>query len=161
MKELREAEDWAVDSETDKILKSEHPWEEEEEKEEEEDLAGPVYNNSIFMNKKIAIPVDENGILDSHFGHCKFFALLDIKDNTIVSEEMVNPPPHEPGVLPKWLAGKGVTDVLAGGMGHKAIKVFNYNDVNVFVGAPKLAAQELAKGFLEKSIEFTANYCDH
>ena len=113
------------------------------------------------MNKKIAVPVDENGILDSHFGHCKFFALLDVEDSTIVANKIVSPPPHEPGVLPKWLAKKGVTDVLAGGMGHKAIQIFNYNDVNVFVGAPKLEAQDLAKGFLEKSIEFTANYCDH
>lgn len=51
--------------------------------------------------------------------------------------------------------------MLAGGMGNKAIQIFNYNNVNVFVGAPKLEASELAYGFLNKSIEFTANYCDH
>lgn len=113
------------------------------------------------MNKKIAIPVDENGILDGHFGHCKFFALLDTEDKKIVAEEKVVPPPHEPGVLPKWLAEKGVSDVVAGGMGHKAIQIFNDNNVNVFVGAPKLTAHELAEGFINKTIEFTANYCDH
>jgi predicted Fe-Mo cluster-binding NifX family protein len=59
------------------------------------------------------------------------------------------------------LAEKGVTDVLAGGMGHKAIQIFNYNNVNVFVGAPQIAAEELVQGYLEKTIEFTANYCDH
>jgi len=114
-----------------------------------------------MMNKTIAVPVDEKGILDGHFGHCKFFALLQTKDQDVVAEELVKPPPHEPGVLPKWLANQGVTDVLAGGMGHKAIQIFNYNDVNVFVGAPKLSAKDLVKGFLEKSIEFSANYCDH
>lgn len=113
------------------------------------------------MNKKIAIPINENGILDGHFGHCKFFALFDIEDNNIVSEEKVVPPLHEPGVLPKWLAEKGTTDVLAGGMGHKAIQIFNYNNVNVFIGSPKLSAKELVQGLLEESIEFTANYCDH
>ncbi len=113
------------------------------------------------MKKKIAVPVDENGVLDGHFGHCKFFALIDVEENNIVAKEMVTPPPHEPGLLPKWLAEKGVNDVLAGGMGHKAIQIFNYNDVNVFVGAPQLSADELVKGFLNKSIEFTANYCDH
>lgn len=113
------------------------------------------------MNKKIAIPVNENGILDAHFGHCKFFALLDIKNGIITTEEKVVPPPHEPGVLPKWLAGQGVTDVIAGGMGARAIQIFNYNNVNVFVGAPQLSAEILAQGFIEKSIEFTANYCDH
>ena len=113
------------------------------------------------MNKIIAVPVDEKGILDSHFGHCKYFALLHVEDENVVSEELLTPPPHEPGVLPKWLAKKGVTDVLAGGMGHKAIQIFNYNDVNVFVGAPKLSAKDLTIGFLENSIEFSANYCDH
>ena len=113
------------------------------------------------MSTKIAIPVDENGILDGHFGHCKYFALLDVEETTITNEERVTPPPHEPGVLPKWLAEKGVTDVLAGGMGQKAIQIFNYNNVNVFVGAPKLSATELVKGYIENTIEFTANYCDH
>lgn len=113
------------------------------------------------MSKKIAIPVDESGILDGHFGHCKYFALLDIEDTTIVNEERLTPPTHEPGVLPKWLAEKGVTDVLAGGMGHKAIQIFNYNNVNVFVGAPQLSAGELVQGYLNETIEFTANYCDH
>lgn len=113
------------------------------------------------MDKKIAIPVNEDGILDAHFGHCKFFNLFDIKGDAIVAEDKVTPPAHEPGVLPKWLAEQGVTDVLAGGMGHKAIEIFKYNNVNVFVGAPKLQASEIANGFLTKSIEFTANYCDH
>jgi len=113
------------------------------------------------MNKNIAVPVDEKGILDSHFGHCKFFAILQVEDKNIVSEELLTPPPHEPGVLPRWLAEKGVTDVLAGGMGHKAIQIFNYNDINIFVGAPKLSANELVEGFLEESIKFSANYCDH
>ena len=113
------------------------------------------------MQKKIAIPVDENGVLDAHFGHCKYFALLETDDKTIVSEKRVTPPPHEPGVIPRWLAEQGVTDVLAGGMGQKAIQIFNYNDVNVFVGAPKQTAKELGLGFLNSSIEFTANYCDH
>nr|WP_321356962.1 NifB/NifX family molybdenum-iron cluster-binding protein [uncultured Draconibacterium sp.] len=113
------------------------------------------------MSKKIAVPVDESGILDGHFGHCKYFALLDVEETTIVNEERATPPPHEPGVLPKWLAEKGVTDVLAGGMGHKAIQIFNYNNVNVFVGAPQLSATELVQGYLQETIEFTANYCDH
>lgn len=113
------------------------------------------------MEKKIAVPVDENVILDGHFGHCKYFALFDIVNNEIESVLKVTPPPHEPGVLPKWLADKGVTDVIAGGMGQKAIQIFNYNTVNVFVGAPKLSASDLVTGFIEKSIEFSANYCDH
>ncbi|MCF8224354.1 MAG: NifB/NifX family molybdenum-iron cluster-binding protein [Bacteroidales bacterium] len=113
------------------------------------------------MTKKIAVPVNEHGILDAHFGHCRFFALLEVNNGEVVSEMHVAPPPHEPGVLPKWLAEQGVTDVIAGGMGQRAIQIFNHHGVNVFVGAPLRSAPELAEGLLKKTLSFTANYCDH
>lgn len=113
------------------------------------------------MDRKIAVPVDVNGILDGHFGHCKYFAVFTEEKNTIISEEKLIPPPHEPGILPRFLAGHGVTDVIAGGMGHRAIQIFNQAGVNVFVGAPQTQGRQLAEGFLNKTIEFTANYCDH
>ena len=113
------------------------------------------------MSKKIAIPIDDNGVLDAHFGQCHYFALHKVEGEEIVSEEIVQPPPHEPGVLPSWLADLGVTDVLAGGMGNRAIQLFNQYGVNVFVGAPKIKAKELVNGYLNNSIEFSANYCDH
>lgn len=113
------------------------------------------------MKKKIAIPVDNQDILDAHFGHCAFFAVLNLENETIVSEERLTPPPHEPGLLPKWLAEKGISDIIAGGMGQKAIQLFNQNGVNVFVGAPKLSAKELIEAYLQNSLTFSANYCDH
>jgi predicted Fe-Mo cluster-binding NifX family protein len=113
------------------------------------------------MDKKIAIPIDSSGRLDEHFGHCEFFSLIKVKNGTIISEEQIVPPPHEPGLLPKWLSEKGVSDIIAGGMGQRAIQLFNHFGVNAFVGAPKLSAQELVKGFLEESLNFSANYCDH
>ncbi|MGM0621437.1 MAG: NifB/NifX family molybdenum-iron cluster-binding protein [Bacteroidota bacterium] len=113
------------------------------------------------MKKKIAVPANDNSVLDAHFGHCKFFVLAETNGEEITAEETVQPPPHEPGVLPAWLAENGVTDVLAGGMGNRAIQLFNQNGVNVFVGAPKLEARELISGFLNNSIQFSANYCDH
>ena len=113
------------------------------------------------MKKIIAVPVDNNGELDAHFGHCKFFAMHKIENGEITSEEKLVPPPHEPGVLPKWLAEKGATDIIAGGMGQKAIQIFNANKVNVFVGAPTQVAKELVESFLKEELQLTSNYCDH
>jgi predicted Fe-Mo cluster-binding NifX family protein len=113
------------------------------------------------MKKKIAVPVDNNGMLDGHFGHCKFFSIFQTDEDSILTEERLIPPAHEPGVLPQWMADLGVTDVLAGGMGNRAIQLFNQNNVNVFVGAPQLNASDLVIGFLNQAIEFNANYCDH
>jgi len=113
------------------------------------------------MSKKIAIPVDDAGILDGHFGHCKFFAIINEENGKIISEEKIIPPPHEPGLLPKWLAEKGVTDIIAGGMGQMAIQLFNQSGVNAFVGAPQISAKELALGYLGSTLSLTANYCNH
>lgn len=112
------------------------------------------------MKKKIAVPV-KNGILDGHFGHCSHFALINVDGKDIVAEELIAAPPHEPGILPPFLANLGVTDVIAGGMGNRAIQIFNQHSVNVFVGAPEMKAKDLVVGFLNESLSFSANYCDH
>lgn len=110
--------------------------------------------------KLIAIPTTE-GQLDAHFGHCKQFAMVDIENNEIKEINYLDAPPHQPGLLPPWLAERGATDIIAGGMGQRAIQLFNEQGVNVFVGAPKLSPEELVVGLLQETLQFTANYCDH
>jgi predicted Fe-Mo cluster-binding NifX family protein len=112
------------------------------------------------MKRKIAIPL-ENGILCSHFGHCQQFAIINVERNSISGETFVTPPPHEPGLLPAWLAEKGVTDVIAGGMGQRAIDLFNQQKINVFVGAPIKKSKDLANDLLNNTLSAGANYCDH
>lgn len=112
------------------------------------------------MKKRIAVPTSE-GVLDAHFGHCAQFAMVDIENSEVKEVSYITPPPHQPNILPPWVAEQGATDIIAGGMGQRAIHLFNENGVNVFVGAPKLTPEELVKGFLDKSLSFSANYCDH
>jgi len=112
------------------------------------------------MKKHIAIPL-ENGILCSHFGHCEQFAIIDATDSIISEVSFVTPPPHEPGLLPAWLAEKGITDVIAGGMGQRAIDLFNQQNINVFVGAQIKSHTELVNDLLNNSLAAGANYCDH
>lgn len=112
------------------------------------------------MKKLIAVPVN-NGILDAHFGHCTHLAIFELDNNSIIGESLMNAPPHEPGLLPKLLSEKGVTDIIAGGMGQKAIQLFQQAGVNAFVGAPQLEAKKLIEGFINQTIQFNANYCDH
>jgi len=112
------------------------------------------------MKKRIAIPL-EDGILCSHFGHCQQFAIIDTDNTSVTGETLVTPPPHEPGLLPGWLAEKGVTDVIAGGMGQRAITLFNEQKINVFVGAPIKKSKDLANDLLNNTLSAGANYCDH
>jgi predicted Fe-Mo cluster-binding NifX family protein len=112
------------------------------------------------MNRKIAIPV-ENGVLSAHFGHAKEFALVEIKDGKVIKNDSLVPPPHEPGVLPKWLGEQQATDILAGGMGQKAIQLFLENKINVFVGVAQKPVLALVDDLLNNTLESGANYCDH
>lgn len=112
------------------------------------------------MKKKIAIPI-ENGILSEHFGHAKLFSVIQVEDGVIQKEELLVPPPHEPGSLPKWINEIGATDVLAGGLGKKAIQLLLDNNINVFVGVEKKETIELVKDLLNNTLSAGANYCDH
>ena len=110
--------------------------------------------------KRIAIPL-ENGRLCSHFGHCEQFAIIDVENNTITGEELLTPPPHEPGLLPAWLAQKGVTDVIAGGMGQRALDLFAAQNINVNVGAQTKKPGDLVNEWINKTLQTGANVCDH
>jgi len=109
---------------------------------------------------KIAIPV-VNGQLNNHFGHTQEFYVYEVEDDSLVSESALTPPHHEPGVYPKWLAGLGVTDVIASGMGQKAIVLFNQNKINVFVGVPVKSPKELVQDYINGILETSDNCCDH
>lgn len=111
---------------------------------------------------KIAIPT-ENGQLNLHFGHCKTFEIIevDIKENKIIKEETIDAPPHEPGLLPKWLAERNVNIIIAGGMGKRAQDLFSQNNIQVVLGAPVDSAQNLVHQFLENTLVSGENICDH
>lgn len=111
---------------------------------------------------KIAIPV-ANEKLCMHFGHCEQFAILEVdeKEKKIVNKDMKTPPPHEPGVIPRWVGQEGVDLVIAGGMGKKAQEIFNANGVKVLVGAPVGSPEEIVMAYLNGTLTTGANACDH
>ena len=114
----------------------------------------------LNMNKCIAIPM-ENGMLCAHFGHCQQFAVVKIEDSKIVEIAEYTPPEHIPGLYPKWVTQFGTTDVIAGGMGQKAVDLFNEQNINVFVGAPQKSAKELVEDFVADKLSLSGNYCNH
>lgn len=111
---------------------------------------------------KIAIPL-ANGSLTEHFGHCQTFALVDVDSASkkITSTTEVVPPPHEPGLYPAWLAERGVTHIIAGGMGQRAQGLFQQSGIQVVIGAPERPVEEIVGLFLAGSLLTGANPCDH
>ena len=111
---------------------------------------------------KIAIPM-VNGQLSMHFGHCEEFALVEVDENEkkILKIEKLTPPPHEPGVLPKWLNEQGANVIIAGGMGSRAQDLFAEQSIQVVVGATGGTVEELTNSFLNNSLKTGDNLCDH
>ncbi|MCL4204130.1 MAG: NifB/NifX family molybdenum-iron cluster-binding protein [Pirellulaceae bacterium] len=111
---------------------------------------------------KIAIPVSA-GRLCSHFGHCEQFALVEIDEATRQPKPAVflTPPPHEPGVLPRWLHEQGAQVVIAGGMGQRAQQLFGDAGIQVVVGADSETPAELVEAYLDGSLTSGQNPCDH
>ena len=109
---------------------------------------------------KFAIPLAE-GKLTAHFGHCQEFALVYVEGNKITNKETKVPPPHEPGVLPRWLHQQGTNVIIAGGMGARALELFAENGIKVLTGAPSLAPEELVQQYLDSELQTGFNMCDH
>jgi predicted Fe-Mo cluster-binding NifX family protein len=86
---------------------------------------------------------------------------VDNESKTITKGELLTPPPHEPGVLPRWLAEKGANVIIAGGMGARAQSLFTENGIKVVVGAQPGDPEEIVKTYLDGKLTVGQNICDH
>ncbi|MDD3150388.1 MAG: NifB/NifX family molybdenum-iron cluster-binding protein [Candidatus Gastranaerophilales bacterium] len=111
---------------------------------------------------KFAIPTN-NGQLCLHFGHCEVFTFIEADEKTkeILNKEELTPPPHEPGVLPAWLAEKSVNVVIAGGMGSRAQQLFAEQGIKVIVGSMETIPEKMVVLYLNNALESGINACDH
>ncbi|MCX7020032.1 MAG: iron-sulfur cluster carrier protein MrpORP [Candidatus Sumerlaeota bacterium] len=114
------------------------------------------------IHMRIAIPL-ANGKLAMHFGHCECFALVDVdpKERKILKREDIDAPPHQPGLLPPWLAERGANMIIAGGMGQRAKALFAEQGVEVVVGARADTPENLVGEYLDGTLKVGENACDH
>lgn len=108
---------------------------------------------------KIAVPAQGNSVCP-HFGHCEQFVVAEVDGEKVVGRENIAAPPHEPGLLPRFLADKGVNVVIAGGMGSRAQQLFSQQNIKVITGASGLI-DDLLAAFLKGKLTTGPNVCDH
>jgi len=89
--------------------------------------------------------------------------MFDVDENTgeIIGKELVPSPGHQPGFLPGWLAEQGVSAIIAGGMGPRAVGLFEENRVEVILGAPEDDAEQVVEAYLAGGLQTGENICDH
>ncbi len=111
---------------------------------------------------KIVVPVLNKQVC-LHFGHCQVFSFFDIDENTLTikGRNDLEPPPHEPGVLPRWVKEQGGDLVLAGGIGQRAQDLFRQNGVEVVMGLVETDPEKAVQSYLDKTLKIGSNPCDH
>lgn len=108
---------------------------------------------------RIAVPT-EAGVLAGHFGRCEHFTIFDVRDSKVVYLARLQPPAHEPGVIPQWLSQRGTNVIIAGGMGMRAQQLFNQYGIQVLIGAPPIDPEEIVERFLTGTLLTGENVCD-
>jgi len=112
------------------------------------------------MKKRIAIPIS-GGDLCLHFGHTEQFAIFNVEDDKIVSEEYAIPPAHEPGSHPRFIKEIGCDVIITGGMGIKAQELLREFDLEIVIGVENLPIKELVNQYIQGTLKSGANRCDH
>jgi len=112
------------------------------------------------MKTIIAFPSNDRMNVEEHFGHCKEFALYNIENKEVSSIDFITPPPHAPGVLPKFLGEHHVNVIITGGMGAMAINLFKEQDIEVILGANGSIDSNLS-AYLSDVLESTGSACVH
>ena len=93
------------------------------------------------MQKIIAIPSEQPGGLEAgvgaHFGHCDLYTLVQVAEGQVLDIKVIPNVPHQQGgcLAPvQHLAGSGVTQLIAGGMGVRPLMGFNDVGIKVYYG---------------------------
>jgi predicted Fe-Mo cluster-binding NifX family protein len=109
--------------------------------------------------KKMKIAVaSEKDMVTQHFGHCENFNIFEVKEDQIVSHEILANPGHSPGFLPNYLYEKGVNVIISGGMGGNAVNLFNERGIEVITGASG-SSEAAVKSYLQGQLKSSGSVC--
>jgi len=79
-----------------------------------------------------------DGLVAHHFGRCPFYALVDVKGHAVVDVNVLANPyfnKHQPGRVPYFIQQQGAQVMVAGGMGRRAIDLFDQMNIDAYSGA--------------------------
>ncbi len=109
---------------------------------------------------RIAVPMIQ-GRFSDHFGGAEGFGLFEVEERskTVVSKAFCVAPPHEHGAFPQWLREQGAEVILAGGMGPRAMQMFEHFGIQVVAGVRGDDPVALVKSFLDGTLVATGEGC--
>jgi predicted Fe-Mo cluster-binding NifX family protein len=90
--------------------------------------------------------------LGAHFGHCAMYTLVSVEEGRINEVQVVPNVPHQQGgcMAPvQYLAGQGVKQLIAGGMGYRPLMGFKQVGIDVFYGGGLESVGEAVNALVE------------
>jgi predicted Fe-Mo cluster-binding NifX family protein len=112
------------------------------------------------MKSRIVITIEDTidgaSRVADHFGRCSRFKIYEVNDKKDIVNEAIYNNPLQGGhggicQLPHYLNKIGANVVIAGGMGRKAIALFEQYGINI-ITAPGMEVNEALYGYLNKEI---------
>jgi len=91
---------------------------------------------------RIALSADNRNGLDSvispHFGRCPYYVLVDIEGREVMDTQDIENPyyeAHAPGQVPRFIQAQNIDVMITGGMGGRAIMLFEQFGIEPVTGA--------------------------
>jgi len=116
--------------------------------------------------KRIAFSCENNLGLQSemsgHFGRCPYFMLVDVEGSAVKNTQAVENPyfnGHVPGAVPEFINTQKVNVMIAGGMGPKAVQMFEGFEIEVATGVGG-SVENVLKAYLDGRVSGTVP-CAH
>jgi ATP-binding protein involved in chromosome partitioning len=109
---------------------------------------------------RIALPVSRNKVA-GHFGHPEHFLIFDVDEQGQGPVSRLDPPPHEHGVIPRWLLAQGADVVLAQRMGPGARRLLEEGGATVLTGLPPREPEWLVREFIAGRLRDEPSSCGH
>ena len=110
---------------------------------------------------KVAVTFDENEMIFQHFGHTERFKLYTIEDGKVAGREIIDTAGAGHEALAAFLADRGVTTLICGGIGPGAVNALAMCGIRVFGGITGLADYAV-EALLNGSLAYNPEpNCDH
>lgn len=116
----------------------------------------------------LAVPSDAPGGFDAeisgHFGHCDAFSLFRIENGSVVEAAILPAVPHDNCLAPvRQLAERGVTAIVAFGMGARPLSGFLASGIQPFHAGDRRKVGDVVEAFLSQDLAaFSADHtCAH
>jgi predicted Fe-Mo cluster-binding NifX family protein len=91
---------------------------------------------------RIAVSTENDQGLDSivshHFGRCPYYVLADVEGGEVRDVATVTNPffsNHQPGQVPRFISEQGADVIMTGGMGRRALAIFQEESIETVTGA--------------------------